>query len=242
MRLTALLLALFAIRASADALVIPVYYVDRPPLIVTTEDGRLGGPLGERVTEVFAAAHLQVRWINEPGSRIIQVLTMNHGKECSFGWYKNAEREAKVLYSLPFFLDPPAAGLVRANYPLPAEPTLAEMLARPDLRLALRQYVVYGDFIDRLIGTVDPLRISRLNVDNSAIAKMIHAGHADLTIMPNVEIGPVIAAAGFSPEDFSIVKFNDLPYPEYRYIVCAKQVDIGVMQKINKAIRDLSLP
>jgi polar amino acid transport system substrate-binding protein len=236
------ILAVLAIRASADALVIPVYYVDRPPLITTSEDGKIGGSLGERAAQVFAAANLQVRWINEPGSRIVQVLTMNHGPECSFGWYKTRERAAKVVYSLPFFLDPPAAGLIRADYPAPADPSLGEMLTRPDLRLALRQYVVYGERIDLMLGRVDEARVSRLNVDNAAIAKMIHAGRADLTIMPLVEIGPVIAAAGLAQEDFRIVNFRDLSQREYRYIVCAKQVAPGVMQKINKAIRDLSLP
>ena len=233
------LLAFLTVPAGAEE-VIPVYYVDRPPLITTSADGKIGGPIGERAAQVFAAAKLKVEWFNEPGSRIISVLTMNHGAECSFGWYKNAEREAKVTYSLPFFLDPPAAGLLRADFPLKGEPTLAELLARDDVRLAVRQYVVYGDYIDGLIAKAPHL--ARVGVENVALVKMIHAGRADLAIMPQLEIAPVIAAAGLPPEDFRVVNFRDLPHPEYRYIVCAKQVDPAVMQRINQAIRDLSLP
>jgi polar amino acid transport system substrate-binding protein len=238
-----LLLPLFLVPAMAqDADTITLYYDYRPPLISVEETGRIGGILAEPVTRIFAKAQLPVRWVRAPAKRTRALFKASTGNDCSFGWYKTAERETYAVYSLPFYLDKPPAGLVRADYSAKEWANLADLLAHTSVNLALRDGVAYGDYIDGLIAKMPAGRVTKLDTDSVPIARMIYSGRSDLTILPIEEVSQVISAAGLKPSDFRILFFADLPHQDYRHVVCSKATDPKLVARINQAIKDLGLP
>lgn len=231
------------LRAAAESAdLVSVHYDNRPPLVVTMPDGGVGGIVGEPAARIFATAGLSVRWVRTPPRRSYSVLANSNGNDCSFGWFKTSEREKFSKYSLPYYLDLPPSGIVRADFPVADGQTVRDLLARPQLVLTLRYGIAYGDYLEELIARMARPRAGRLDVDSVAIAKMIQSRHSDLTILPSEEVQTVIANTGLPPSSFRILNFPDLPARDYRYIVCSFNTASEVMDRINQAIRKLDLP
>ena len=76
---------------------ITLHYNERPPYLVTTEDG-VGGLTGAPTTQVFAASGIPYNWEQTPSKRQIYLLQQNEGRDCLVGWFKNAEREGFALH------------------------------------------------------------------------------------------------------------------------------------------------
>jgi len=237
------LLSFILLRAEAqEQQAISLHYFDRPPLIVVDAKGHVGGLLAEPIEKVVELSQVPVQWVKTPFSKSSQIIKANSGQDCTFGWYKTAERESFARFSLPYFLDKPPAGLVRADFAQQGWSNAGELLSRPDIKLTLRENIAYGDYIDRLIAKLPAGQVRILNTDSSAIAKMIHGRQTDLTIVPMEEVGQVIAGAGLTPADFRVLFFADVPKQDFRYIACSKQVPLQVMQRFDKAIKELKLP
>ena len=238
-----LLLSLWCMAAGAEENdVINLHYDNRPPLIMVDEQGHASGILAEPVVRIFAQARLRIKWQRTPNKRARTALKMSTGNDCSFGWYKTAERETFAVFSLPYYLDKPPAGLVRADFVGAEWSNAAQLLGRPNISLTLRDGVAYGEYIDRLIDRMPQSQVTRLNTDSVPIAKMIHTGHTDLTILPLEEVSQVISSAGLRSQDFRILFFVDLPHQDYRYVVCSRATDPQVVLRINKAIKEIGLP
>jgi len=243
MRKRALLLLLLPFAAAANEMeAISLLYYERPPLITLQQDGHVKGLLAEPVAKIFARARLPVKWVRVPPNRAIQSIKTGHGDECTFGWHKSAEREAFASFSLPYYLDHTPVALVRTDFVVAEGSGFFELVNRPGTRLGVRENVYYGDYLQGLIESMPKENLVLLNVDNSAIARMIHARRADLTILVDDEVEPVIAEAGLSPADFQVVRLNDVAHPEYRYVVCNLRTAAKVMGRINAAIKELRLP
>jgi len=221
---------------------IAMYYDYRPPLITVDDSPQPGGILVEPLIKILARARIRVKWVRNPSKRGPAVMKSSTGNDCTFGWYKTAEREGFAVFSLPYYLDKPPAGLARADFNSVGWANAAELLKRRDLRVTLRLGVAYGDYLDELLDKMPAEQLTRVDTDSVPIARMIHFGHTDLTILPIEEVSQVIGAAGLKPSDFRILFFSDLPHQDYRYVVCSKATDPKVMAKINQAIKELGLP
>jgi polar amino acid transport system substrate-binding protein len=231
-----------ALASAAEEQVISLLYYERPPLIYLDREGGIRGLLADPAAKVFAQARLPVRWVRAPPNRALQVIKADQGEECAFGWYKSPERESFAVFSLPYLLDRRPVGLVRGDFAVAEGTGLADLLARADLRLTVRQNVVYGDYVQGLIDRMPPQNLAALNIDSWAIARMIHARYTDLTIVAEEEVDQVIAKSALPPAAFRVVPLNDIPHPEYRYIVCNHRTAARVMERIDKAINELGLP
>lgn len=60
---------------------------------------------------------------------------------------------------------------------------------------------------------------------------------ADYMFMAPEEAAVAIAAAGYALNDFTQIKFKNMPDGEYRHLMCSKNVPDAVIQKLNAAIK-----
>lgn len=240
--LTVSLLLIGAMARAEEIGPVTMYYSLRPSLIALEPDGNVGGTLGLPVRHIAEATKLDVAWSEAPRLRVMHIIQTSTRNECTFGWYKTAERAKTALFSLPYYLDKPPVGLVRPDFPVPQWGNISDLLARPDLRLTLGINVTYGDYVDGLLARLPQGRIDRGNLDNANTARLILAGHTDMTIVPAEEIGQVFKDAGLTQGGLRVLFFTDLPQKDYRYIVCGLHTDPRVMESFNKAIRELPKP
>lgn len=66
---------------------------------------------------------------------------------------------------------------------------------------------------------------------------MIDARRADLMFVAEEEAQYLIGQSGLRPQDFSVLRFADLPRGETRHIMCAKDVPPEWMLRLDRAIR-----
>jgi polar amino acid transport system substrate-binding protein len=175
---------------------IAMLYTDRWPYIGTNKDGSVGGLLAGPSTRIFETAEIPIHWVSVPQQRILPSLANLGAHSCSPGWYWNAERAAKFRYSKPFYVDRPQMALVRAQPGIEPKMRAAELLAKPDVRVVLRANMSHGDYIDRLVAGLPPGRVQFLPTDVSSIARMVKAGHADLTFVVGDEVEKLMADLG----------------------------------------------
>lgn len=241
-RLAVLLMTIGAMARAEEVGPVTIYYSLRPSLIALGPDGQIDGVLGLPVRRIIEATELNVTWSAVPRLRAMHILQNTSQNDCTFGWYKTKERAKFALFSQPYYLDKPPVGLVRADFPVSQWSNLAELLAKPGLRLTLGVNVTYGDYVDGLLKQMPPGQIDLANLDNANTAKLILAGHTDMTIVPAEEIGQVFKDASLASGSLRVLFFTDLPQKDYRYIVCGLHTDPRVMDRINRAIHNLSLP
>ncbi len=216
--------------------VIYLHYNERPPYLVTTQNG-VEGLVGGRTSAVFEKSNLPFVWVQTPSKRQIYILQQNTGRNCLPGWFKTADRESFAKYTIPIYQDEPQIALTRAkNDEIPATTTVDEIFKRSELTLLVKDGYSYGSFLDQKIAELDPARIET-TVENSGMLKMIYAGHADYFFIAPEEAEGVITASGYELQDFKEIHFTDITEGENRYILCDFQIDDATIDLLNEAIR-----
>lgn len=215
---------------------ITLHYNERPPYLITTENG-VGGLTGEPATLVFKMSHIPYRWQQTPSKRQIYLLEQNRGRDCTVGWFKNIEREKFAKYTLPIYQDMPQIALARAdNDNMPLETTVDDIFSDPRLNLLVKDGYSYGDYIDGKIEEYNPIR-TVTTVENSEMLRMVYAKRADYFFIAPEEANGLITASDFDLQDFKFVHFRDIPSGELRYILCSKQVEDSIIDRLNAAIQ-----
>lgn len=216
--------------------VIYLHYNERPPYLVTTQNG-VEGLVGGRTSAVFEKSNLPFVWVQTPSKRQIYILQQNTGRNCLPGWFKTADRETFAKYTVPIYQDEPQIALTRArNDEIPATTTVDEIFKRSELTLLVKDGYSYGSFLDQKMAELDPARIET-TVENSGMLKMIYAGHADYFFIAPEEAEGVITASGYELQDFKEIHFTDITEGENRYILCDFQIDDATIDLLNEAIR-----
>lgn len=228
--------------AQSVAGLITLHYNERPPYLVTTDTG-VGGLTGDPASLVFEKSGIPFQWEQTPSKRQIYLLQQNQGRDCMPGWFKNAEREGFAKFTLPIYQDKPQIALARAdNDAIPAASTVAKLFANPKLVLLVKDGYSYGDYLDGKINELNPYR-TQTTVENSGMLKMVYAHHADYFFIAPEEADGLIRTSEFDIHDFKQVHFTDIPSGEKRYILCSKQVDDSIIERLNSAIRQyITLP
>ncbi len=222
--------------AQLDSTGIVLHYNERPPYLVTTDIG-VGGLTGDPATIVFEKSNLPFQWKQTPSKRQIYLLQQNSGRDCLVGWFKNAEREKFAKYTLPIYQDKPQIALARAdNDQISSGGTVGATFSNPHLTLLVKDGYSYGDLLDGKIKEYNPVR-TVTTVENSAMLKMVYAGHADYFLIAPEEAEGLIKTSEFDTQDFKAIHFTDIPYGEKRYILCSQQVDDTLIDQLNTVIR-----
>lgn len=217
---------------------ITLHYNERPPYLVTTEDG-VGGLTGAPTTQVFAASGIPYNWEQTPSKRQIYLLQQNEGRDCLVGWFKNAEREGFARYTLPVYRDEPQVALARAdNERIMSGQTAAAVFANPGLILLVKDGYSYGDYLDLQIRDHNPVR-TVTTVENSGMLRMIAAGHADYFFIAPEEVDGLLASSELDAHAFKTVHFADVVSGEERYILCSLKVEPEIIDRLNRAIQQI---
>lgn len=216
--------------------VITLHYNERPPYLVTTDQG-VGGLTGDPTTIVFKKSGIPFRWEQTPSKRQIYLLQQNSGRDCLVGWFKNQDREKFAKYTLPIYQDQPQVALMRADNDLaPNGSRVADLLSNQRLTLLVKDGYSYGDFLDGKIKESHPVQ-TVTTVENSGMLKMVFNRHADYFLIAPEEADGLIKSSEFDLHDFKFIHFSDMPYGEKRYILCSRQVEDAVIEQLNSAIQ-----
>jgi hypothetical protein len=231
-----------AVTHSQSGNTITLHYNERPPYLVTTEDG-VGGLTGDPTTLVFEKSGIPYQWKQTPSKRQIYLLQQNSERDCLAGWFKNTEREAFARYTLPIYQDQPQIALARAdNERISSVGTVDDLFSDAGLTLLVKDGYSYGDFLDRKIQQYNPTR-TITTIENSGMLKMVYAEHADYFLIAPEEAEGLIKTSEFDAQDFKIIHFTDIPSGEKRYILCSKHVEAATIEQLNNAIREhITLP
>lgn len=221
--------------APALAQTVTVAWRDKPPYHYS-ENGVDKGVMLERVKRVFAVAKVDAHFVKEPSKRIWATLQGGAQNYCSFGWYLLEERRAYALYSVPIHVDRPHLILTspEAAHQVAEHPSLAALLADGQLRLGVIDGVSYGAPIDALIRRSSNTVIKR-TVETAVMVRMLQAGRFDF-IFVDQDDWEFAQAHDDALRGSIALDFPDIPPGLQRYIVCSKDVGLGVMARLNRAI------
>lgn len=221
--------------SAADCAKVTVYYIERPPYLITTPRG-VQGLTGEPTEWAFKTAGIPFEWQDLPTARQLELIRANTGCDCLVNYFKTPERELFGRYTVPLYQDQPHIALARAdNRKLRSGGTVDALLATPDIVVEVKKDWSYGTFLDQKFARYHP-KMDETMGDNSRLLKKIHAARADFFFTTAAEADVLIAESGLPRQDFTYITFSDMPMGEKRYLLCSKQVSDGIIQKLNAAI------
>ncbi|MES2261009.1 MAG: transporter substrate-binding domain-containing protein [Pseudomonadota bacterium] len=224
-----------AAQASA-AQPITVAWRDKPPYYYI-EDGVEKGFLLARGKDVFAAAGIEARFVQEPQNRIWANFKHGTPNYCSLAWYRVPERETIAQYSIPLHTDPPQSVLIAPNAvaQVRSHATLASLLADRNLTIGMIDGVSYGTELDARIAR-SASGLMRRTVSTRTMMRMIAAGRASYVIADrndwehmrthDKDLAPLVQQ-----------DFPDMPPGLKRYILCSRDVPASIMDRLNQAIK-----
>lgn len=219
---------------------IVLLYSERPPYNSRTPDGKLSGIVGTPVTQAFAKAGLRFELHEASLQRQLEALKRNTPRVCVSGLYKTAEREQFARYTKPVSQDQAMVGLANTSFAPTtsngtATLTVHGLLTNPEVTVLLRDAVNYGPFLE---GEFATMKARRATTDGqfAQMVKMIYAGRAQLTFFPLEEAQYYAKVAGYSAQQFKLLSFADMPAGEKRYILCSRQVEAAVVEKLNAGL------
>ncbi|PXX39956.1 transporter substrate-binding domain-containing protein [Undibacterium pigrum] len=200
------------------------------------DNGVEKGILLERAKQIFNAAQIPSRFVEEPAKRIWSNFSGGTKNYCSFGWYRVAEREALVQFSEPFHTDPPHTLLVSpaATKLVAAHRTLKSLMSDTSLTLGIVDAVSYGPELDAMFVTTRN-KIERSTTLPMIMARMVAANRASYMLIDR-EDWEYLKDKEESLNQTTQMDLQGMPAGLNRYIVCSKDVSVDQMRKINTAL------
>lgn len=214
---------------------VALLYNHRPPYIVSQPDGSATGLTATPAANAFKAAGIPVEWKKMPTNRQIAAIKENVGNDCAIGWFKNPEREQFAKFTNPIYRDKPTVLLANRQFTVSAKETLRNLLGRRDIHVLVKERFSYGPYIDGLLAELKPLTVSTTG-ENIQMLEMIRAHRADFMFVAEEEASYLVEQAGFSSGDFKMIRPEDVPAGEKRYLICSKRVDDRIIMRLNAAI------
>ncbi|WP_342113293.1 substrate-binding periplasmic protein [Pseudoduganella sp. OTU4001] len=204
------------------------------------ENGVAKGFMLDRAKQIFAAAGVPARFVNEPQKRIWANFATGVKNYCSISWYRIPEREAVAQYSLPVHTDQPHAILALPTVAarIKAHPNLTSLLADKSLTLAVIDGVSYGHVLDPMIAASDN-RIMRRTVETSAMFRMLALGRADYLFVDREDYS-YLRTKHPELQPLVLIDFQDMPPGLRRYFVCSRDVPAETMERLNRAIASVT--
>lgn len=202
------------------------------------EDGVQKGFLLEKTEQILKAGGVKARFSELPLRRIFQDIQLNQERICSFGWYKNPEREAYARFSLAMHQDRPHLVLThqKSAEKIKRLKTLKDLMGAADLTLTMVDSVSYGPEIDAMIAAF-PGSIDKAPLSPQKVAEKLAAERADFMFMDRDDYEFFKATTPTFPHDaLIVVSVPDAPAGLQRYILCSKKVSPDTMNQINTGI------
>lgn len=221
----------------AETLSVPltVAWREKPPYSYT-ENGVPKGFLLEQARQIFEAAGVPARFVNEPQKRIWANFQHSARNYCSFGWYRLPERETVAQYSMATHIDQPHVVLVHpaALARVREHASLKSLLGDRELTLGLVDGVSYGPELDAMIAASGN-RMMKRTVDTATMIRMVAAGRASY-IFVDREDWYHLRGRDNQLQSLAPLDFADMPPGLKRHIVCSRDVSAETMDRLNRAI------
>lgn len=219
--------------ASSESLL--VVYPDRPPYNYTV-DGKAAGILVELTEKIFLDANLTPNFSEMPSARILVEIQKEGSKICSFGWFKNQEREKFATFTLPMYQDTPLVALIlKENAQLfEGKSSLKDIAADINLSLGVVAGFSYGNAVDEIL--------QKANVPTVAVPQrqqlgaMLALKRFSYMLIRPVEVEELVKLSGKNSEDFQSVSLSDVQDRGKRYIMCGKGIPNDVIVSLNTSI------
>lgn len=234
-RLLATLAALGAAAASAAEPTLVLHYHERPPYNIS---GGMGIVYGLTATPAIAAltrAGVPFRWELTPLARQFKLIELGTGLDCAVGLFRNPDRERIGKFSLPLYRDTAMVGIARADSGLSQVASIEDLMRDRSKRLMLKRGLTYGARVAELVKTLQPTT-EMVTIESDQMVRMLKAQRADWMLASEEEANYLIAKAGLSPGEVSILRFRDLPQGEERHLFCSRAVPDAMLARINAAI------
>lgn len=213
-----------------------VFYNVRPPYLVQNDDGAPSGLTGTPARQAFARAGIAVQWSVLPTNRQIALIRENAGHYCAVGWFQNPERDTFAKFTKPIYRDQGWMVLAHGAIELDERDSLLAVLARPGLRVLVKDKYSYGRAIDALLLRYKPA----IAVSTGTTLQMLQslgAGSVDLIFVSEEEGRFLMANSTPHAAALRLLRLADMPKGETRHIMCAQRVPDAVMERLNRSIR-----
>lgn len=212
-----------------------LYYNERPPYLETSaRAGKVTGLTADPAARAVEGAGFVPRWMPMPTTR--QLVTLREGQvaACAVGWFKNSEREVSFKFTKPIYRDKPTVALARSGFEARSG-NLAEVLRQPGLRVLVKDRYSYGPWIDALLAAARPHTVSTTE-ENVQMVRMIAGKRADIMFSSQEEAQYLLTQSNVSAAAVKVLRFDDVPEGEKRYLMCSRSVPDDIMQRLDKAI------
>jgi polar amino acid transport system substrate-binding protein len=228
-------LLLSALTTAAEPL--PVYYIEKPPYY-HSEQGEPAGFLLERARAIFKKADIAIRFESRPSKRIQKKLALEREAACSIGWFKTEERSVYAWFSRPVHRDKPMVVLTRTTMAeqVKAHENFAALLKSP-LHLGLIDGYSYGE-LDALLAQADHSSVTAAPTQN---VLMLASERIDYSLVDERELPYILEEANMRDASLTQLSMPDLPPGNLRYLMCSKEVDRALRERIDQAILALGL-
>ncbi|UTW06706.1 substrate-binding periplasmic protein [Pseudomonas benzenivorans] len=216
---------------------LPVYYIEKPPYY-HSEQGEPTGFLLERARAIFRKAGIAVEFESRPSKRIQMKLALEREAACSIGWFKTEQRSTYAWFSRAIHRDTPMVVLTRTTLAeqVNAYASFTALLKSP-LRLGLIDGFSYGE-LDALLAQASHSGITAAPTQN---VRMLAAGRIDYTLVDERELPFILAEADMRDARLAQLSMPDLPPGQLRYLMCSKEMDRRLRERIDRAISALGL-
>jgi len=213
-----------------------VHYHERRPYYLG-KNGEVHGLVADPLAMVLELADIDFTWVETPAGRQLDIIRENNSITCAAGWFKTAEREQFAKYSLPIYQDKPFVGVTRAdNELIGEEEILTRILKEGRLRFLVKVGYSYGTYIDDNIKSHKPWLVKTTG-GNREMLNSLQKHRADYCLMTEEEAYDLILFSGVNQADFKIVKFNDIPQGNMRYLLCSLMTPDSLLESVNGAIK-----
>jgi polar amino acid transport system substrate-binding protein len=214
---------------------------ERPPFRMWKEDNTVTGLFVEQAARVFREAGVSFEWRRSSASRTQSLLEKNKGAICSTGWFKTKKREAYAKFSKPFYRGNGTGALVRKDHTeVLLYKTFEELLADTNLSVGIRRKWSYGKFFDERLDKFGTRQVVH-DQTNAGSVEMLVAGRFDYLLISVDTSDFLLNSVGDASKKLKVLKMDDAPAGELRYIMCSKNVSDEIMTKLDSAIDRLEL-
>lgn len=238
--LAGLLLCLDAGQGLASATDLQVVYLERPPYYFT-DKGQPRGFLFSLTRKILDRAGMTATYAQYPPNRILAELRSDQQPMCSIGWFRTAEREAFVNFSLPIYRDLPMVLLTTVDKrdAIGRHRTLWDVFGDTSLVMAQVASFSFGQAIDRMLTDVT-VRTLTVSSSQKVLPRLLLEGRASYMLVAPEEVDMLLRAAGVPAERFVTLNLEGTPPGNLRYLIFSKGVPADTLERVNTAISALT--
>ena len=227
-----------AVFCSAEALAeqLTVLYHDRAPYYQKKEGGRVSGIVATPISRALEVAKIEYRWLNRPGNVHLEIIKDGNTGSCAAGWFKNVERQKYAGFSDPVYRDRPQVVVARTNdKAVVTHASLRSLLQDRKLKIGIKKGYSYGPYLDGLISDLSPLKLGS-NRDNIGMVQMLLGHRFDYFLAAPEEFLTLAEKLVSDMKKISMVRFQDIPPGNRRYLMCGNDVPQSLIDRFNAAL------